>query len=221
MELSRQQQILARLYTDHSFRERFFSDPFSTGAELGLSRVELDRLADLSGAQVEFFASSLVRKRMNEVRKMLPLSSRVLGRTFERLFRLYAETRTLEAHKSHQRDALNFTIYLQKGVAEYVRPSWAIDVARYEAAFIEVIGLGRRWAVRWFRYPIRNLIQSQITRDGVPPPAPRPSLAIWFRLSHGGKLRHFSLDLSASCFHLLKLTAQAARIWQEKSGARS
>ena len=47
MELSKFQQILARLYTDRSFRERFFTSPCATGAELGLSTEELEQLARL------------------------------------------------------------------------------------------------------------------------------------------------------------------------------
>lgn len=221
MGLLKTQQFLARLYTDAALRERFFRDPKAVATELGLDPDDAQQLAQLSVSRVSFFAGSLVRKRLNEVRKLLPLSSRVLGRTFGNLFWRYAETHTLEAYKPHQQDAVNFAIYLQQGVAEYVTPGWAIDLARYEAAYIETIGLGRRWTVRWFRYPLRKLIQSLITRDGAPPPAPRPALAIWFRLSHGGKLRHLAFDLSASCFHLSRLTARAAGMPQENSGVRS
>lgn len=181
MELSRLQQILVRLYTDRWFRERFFNDPFGVGAAHGLSPIQVDRWRDLSGAQVEFFASSLVRKRMNEVRKMLPFSSQVLGRTFERLFWLYAETHTLEAHKPHQQDAVNFTNYLQQRVAKYVRPQWALNLARYEAAYIETIGLGHWWAVHVFRYPIDQLVATIDRKGEIIGPTPSPVLAIWHR----------------------------------------
>ncbi len=149
MELAKLQQILARLYTDRGFRERFFNDPFAVAAELGLSPIEVDRLRDLLGAQVGFFASSLVRKRLNEVRKLLPLSSRVLGRTFESLFWRYAETHTLKALKPDEQDAVAFSSYIvREARSKNLDPPWSVDVARYEAARVEVLALGRRWAVR-------------------------------------------------------------------------
>ncbi len=79
MGLARLQEVLAQLYTDAALRERFFADPQGVSEALGLQPEEAQQLTQLSAPQVDFFAESLKRKRLNEACKLLPLTRRVLG----------------------------------------------------------------------------------------------------------------------------------------------
>jgi hypothetical protein len=59
MGLAQIQRVLATLYTDAVWRERFFADPPGGGAALGLSAAEIQQLAQLSAQQVACFAGAL------------------------------------------------------------------------------------------------------------------------------------------------------------------
>ena len=72
MGLAHIQQGLAQLVTNAQVCERFFADPHAVGQTLGLSPEEVSQLAQLSPQQVNCFASSLQRKRLNEVCKLAP-----------------------------------------------------------------------------------------------------------------------------------------------------
>src|SRR5215470_348789 len=84
MALANIQTILARLFTDASFRASFFCDPIAVGLSLGLGPDEASTLAQLSQASVEQFAATIKRKRVDDMRKALPLTARALGGAFER-----------------------------------------------------------------------------------------------------------------------------------------
>jgi len=195
MDLAKTQLLLVQLYTDAALRERFFSDPEAAGREFGLDRQQAREFAKLSACQVNFFADSLIRKRLGEVRRLLPLTRKALGARFEVLFRRYAEIHRLEMPKPHQNDAISFTAFLEHSArTEFSKMPWGLDAARFEAACLAAIAAGRRWIVRLFRYPIQELLRSVAGPDQAPPPRPRPTLAIWLRFSRSGQLRSFVLS---------------------------
>ncbi len=80
MGLAEVQGVLARLYIDPALRDRFFADPAAVGAELGLDVEEAQNLARIPRRQVEQFADSLRRKRRDQVRRVVPIAARALGR---------------------------------------------------------------------------------------------------------------------------------------------
>ena len=85
MPLHEMQSVLARLYTDSSFRTRFFDDP-SALSTLRLTETERQSLAGINRAQVERFARSLFGKRHGQVRELLPGAAAALGTRFRSFF---------------------------------------------------------------------------------------------------------------------------------------
>lgn len=196
MGLAETQKALARLYTDARLRERFFADPLGTGEELGLGRDEAQQLAGLSARQVNFFAGSLHAKRLQEVRDLLPLTARALGERAAPLFREYAETNLPGGVRKHRADAAGFADYLAGGGALGGADSlWVADLARYEKARLEAADMPRGLIARRFNFAVDELARDAVRGDLRPPQRRKATLAVWFRLSPGSRLRHTVLRL--------------------------
>ncbi|OUL18120.1 hypothetical protein BV378_37340 [Nostoc sp. RF31YmG] len=173
MGLAQTQQVLAQIYTNSEFRQRFFANPQTVGAELGLSEAEIQQLSAISAQQVNIFANSLKWKRLGEVRELLPRTARVLGKNFNDLFWRYAETHLPQGIKKHREDAIAFSSFIQQ---EEIEPDWVSDLVRYEKTWLLAYESHRCLRVCWFRYPVDKLgsgenIPRQLT------------LAIWWRFS--------------------------------------
>lgn len=180
MELALQ-PILAQLYTNAELRSRFFAHPQLVGAQLGLNTTQIQQLSLLSAPQVNLFATSLKRKRLGEVRELLPLTAKALNKDFSKLFWQYAETYNPQGIKKHLLDAIAFASYIEK-IAN-IEPDWILDLVRYEKAWLEATEPNRRLIVRRFRYAITQSEGNfQVLRQ--------PYLAIWFRLLPRGKVRY-------------------------------
>ena len=202
MDLLKTQAVLARIYTDAAFRQRFFSNPRAVGEEIGLPAQDAQQMAQLCSCQVDFFAGSLVRKRLNEVAKLLPLSNRAWGERFSVLFRRYASEHGSQECSPHRKDALAFCKYLKATARrQRLKPPGAIDLVRYEAAWLSMADAGRRSSVAFLRYPLAAL--SRLTPEDPPPAMPRRAfaLAIWFRFSRRSKLHHWVLALPGCPAH--------------------
>jgi hypothetical protein len=203
MDLAKTQALLARIYTDADLRRRFLHDPQTEGERHGLTLAETQQLAKLAPSEVHFFADSLVRKRLNEAGKLLPLTRQALGRHFDAYFHRYAKSHALQMTKPHQQDAIVFAAFLNGERGEGLEPEWAADLARYEASRLATADLGRRWALCLFRCPAPRPAHGGAQVEGAPRPRLQPLLAVWFRLRPRGRLRHF----------LFRLPEFALRIW--------
>lgn len=197
MGLAETQKALARIYTDSDLRERFFADPQTVGQQLGLASDESARLAQIPAEQAAYFAASLLNKRIHEVAKLLPLSARLLGQQFRKLFREYAQTNVPSGTKKHSEDAVGFVAYAER--SQRLRdsaPAWAIELLGYES---EHLRAGRpkphlRW--RSFRYPVNEIARRLSKGEQVSEqPETRPVLLLWFRPSRNARLRHRVIKL--------------------------
>jgi hypothetical protein len=191
MGLAEVQSTLARLYIDPVLRDRFFADPATVGAELGLGAEEARGLADVSRRQVEQFADSLRRKRRDQARRVIPITARALGDRFGGLFERYAAESEPRGSKADLDDAVGFVEALGRWVDED-RPPCVIDLARYELAWRQAARAGWRPIVRAFRFPVARLA---IGRGEARPVAPRPTLAIWWRPTPRGRIRHVVISV--------------------------
>jgi hypothetical protein len=152
MELIEQQRLLAQLYTDADSRR----EPFAN--TLGVNGADADKLT----TQVEFFARSLQRKRLNVVANQLPKTRQAMGKAFDRCFFQYSGK-----PMTTDNDATGFVRFLQNCVI----PTEHRELARFEASRLEAAK--RRFLVRRFRLPKARLV-------------------IWFRLFPGGPLREWT-----------------------------
>lgn len=176
MELALQ-PILAQLYTNTELRSRFFTNPEAVGAELGLNKTQIQQLSQLPSTAVNLFATSLKRKRLGEIRELLPMTAKALDKEFAKLFWQYAETYLPQGIKKHLDDAKSFASYIEK--VGNIKPDWILDLVRYEKAWLEAAEPNTRLLVRRFRYAV-NQSEGNLQQ---------PFVAIWFRLSHQGKLK--------------------------------
>ena len=176
-------------------RERFFADPQGVSEALGLQPEEAQQLTQLSAPQVDFFADSLKRKRLNEACKLLPLTRRVLGKRFGALFRRYADTHAPSGVKKHLEDAVAFSLFVERAAPEEGIEPWLVDLLRYEAAWLKAWDPTFRWMARRFGFPVGGLAQTLAHGDGAGMPQEQPTIALWFRILQRGRLRHVLLPL--------------------------
>ena len=196
MGLAQVQRLLAELYTDPALRESFIRDRQAVAEAFDLSADEAHQLSQLSTGQVTFFANSLQRKRLNGVAKLLPLTKRALGDRFADLFRQYAVTPLPPGTRKSRADALAFATYVEKiARRDHIEPPWAVDLLRYEAGRLKAADPTSRCTIRRLRRPIATLVRCVEPDPGALRGSPRPTVALWLRLSPGGRLRHFSLPL--------------------------
>jgi hypothetical protein len=196
MGLAQTQRVLARLYTDSDFRERFIAQPAGVGAAFGLLREETARLARLSISDLDYFATSLKRKRLHEARALLPLTYGVLAERFTALFLRYADTHLPRGIRKHQEDAAAFVAFLERvDRSQGIAPPWAVDLARLEAARLIAADPARRWTACRLRHNPDRLTRSAIQPEETSPPPGRPTIIIWFRLSRRHRLRRVVLSI--------------------------
>jgi hypothetical protein len=193
MSLDTIQHVLARLYVDSALRARFLRDPDVIGRELGLNASEIEQLAQLQPQQINLFASSLKRKRLNAVRGLLPLTNQALGAQFSRFFGEYAETYNPQGVKKHQDDAVMFCNFL--ATQTRLEPPWAIDVAKYER--------GGLWAAQpqfrggWcrFEYAIAPLLRHLNQNEAIASIPEQAAIAIWWRFSSATPLHYTAVPI--------------------------
>lgn len=184
MSLLEQQNFLARLYTDENLRRAFLKEPERVGKQNGLDEKEVADLRAVPPAELNFFAESLVWKRLREVEKLLPLTKKSLGKDFETHFREFAGRLAPAPVKKHFEDAIRFAEFLR---TKKIEPPGARDAAKFEAANLEFYNSDRRFALKMFDYDIREIAR---------PDAParrefdrRKTFAAWLRV--GKKSRRY------------------------------
>lgn len=188
MSLAQTQSALARLYTDAALRERFFADPVSTAATLGLTTETAEQLARMSAAELTSFAHSLRAKRLNDLGKMLPLTRDALGQRFGELFSHYSAAPAPPGERKIQQDALSFANFLTRALELDGAPAtFLLDLVRFEAACLAAAQPSPCLLARRLRHGVPELLEGTMDE-------PRPTLAVWLRLSERGRLRRFAFS---------------------------
>jgi hypothetical protein len=216
MGLAEIQGALAQLYVDQTLRDRFFADPVGVGAELRLGADEARDLAGVSRRQVEQFAGSLRRKRRDQVRRVIPIAARALGDRFGGLFERYIAESAPRGSKADLDDAIGFVDALVR-CTEEDRPPWVVDLARYELTWRQAVRSGIRPVVRAFRFPVASLAAGRPADAAAV--SPRPTLAVWWRPTPRGRIRHIVVRLPA--FALRRSPRAGRRSPQETGESRT
>jgi hypothetical protein len=187
MSLVEQQNFLARLYTEENLRRSFLAEPAKIGAENDLSETEIAELAAIIPAELNFFADSLVWKRLREAEKLLPLVKKALGADFEKYFRRFANQFLPKTIKKHLEDATEFCSFLRSSEIE---PGWKKDLAKFEQARLHFNAGGERFVLRTFDYDIRQIAR-EIAGGNAPADFPkRRTRAVWLRA--GSRTKFFA-----------------------------
>ncbi len=159
MSLLEQQNVLARLYTDREFRTQFNAEPLATGRNLGLSDGEIGELSEYAREEVERFSDSLIWKRLREVEKMIPATSKLLGEQLQEAFFDFAPTFNPQDVRKHYEDAVAFCRFLQSKAltSDDIGASARFDATRLtffnESKRVSVcrLGPGRPLIAIWLR----------------------------------------------------------------------
>ena len=156
MSLATLQQALAQIYTDSQLREDFLTNPDVVGKSLNLNCSEIQQLSKISASEVNFYANSLKYKRLGEVRKLLPLTVKLLGKDFNRLFFSYAETYLPYGTKKHLKDAIAFTQFLLKREFEV---GWHQDIISYESFHLQRLNTQKKFVFASFNHSITSSLE--------------------------------------------------------------
>lgn len=190
MSLFEQQNFLARLYTDENLRRSFLSEPEKTGAENDLNEKEIVELSQIIPDEINFFADSLVWKRLREVEKFLPLTKKVLGENFANHFREFSKNFNPKTIKKHLEDAIKFCSFLQK---QTIKPVWASDLIGFEQARLIFNSNEKNFVARKFDFDIREILNYVSRKDAKTPSdfPKRRTFAVWLRI--GNRTKYFTI----------------------------
>ncbi|MBA3786256.1 MAG: hypothetical protein H0X15_12100 [Acidobacteria bacterium] len=185
MSLQQQQNFLAKLYTDEKLRRAFLSEPSKIGEENFLNRIEIAEIAEMLPEEISFFSESLFWKRLREVEKFLPLTRKVSGDEFQRLFRQFSQSYNPQTIKKHLEDANEFCAFLQKNasVSEISK-----NTARYEQSKLKFYSYGKKFVVCKLNFDVRE-IGEQFAKTSGKSLKKKTKIAVWFRV--GNTVKHF------------------------------
>ncbi len=172
MGLREQQNFLAKLFTDENLRISFYDNPEKIGQENKLNETEIDQLKGIIAADLNFFADSLINKRLHEAKKILPLTEKVLDSDFNDLFQDFSTQFQPTSVKKHLEDAIEFCKYLQ---LQPVGNVYLKDTAKFEQTKLEFFQKEKSFSFCILRHNIFTARK-------------RPCLAIWYR--SGNHSRH-------------------------------
>src|SRR5215207_4379306 len=145
MGLSDIEQILTRLSADEGLRARFVQNPFALGRELGLTPAGTRRLRREAAERYNSFASTPRERRFVQVKKLLPLSHRVLRDRFNHYFDRYVAEHGPPVVERPFGDVLRFAEYLEGKLKEdYLGSGWTLDLLRFEKARVKAADPNRR-----------------------------------------------------------------------------
>lgn len=132
---------LGRLLRDASLRQQYRQDPTGIARTLAVREDLLSALAGLDPDELDLQAEVLLRKRFQEVERLLPQTVTRLGPVAYQQFMRYASSAWPEGHLRHVEDSARFGSYL----LEHARA----DVCRSELNRVAFLAGRRRFAVHW------------------------------------------------------------------------
>lgn len=137
------QACLARLYTDDTFRNLFYLDQDTVLDGYVLTADERIAIKTVDQKMLNFFASSLKKKRKEKVQYayqvLFRLDGEIINRCYDRYYQLYPARPNI----SRQGEILQFGQFMEETLAGFdALPPYARDLVRYER-MIASMGLSR------------------------------------------------------------------------------
>ena len=176
MSLQKQQNFLAKLYTNAELRRAFSFDSEQIGTQHDLNKSEIAEIAEIMPEELNFFAESLFWKRLREVEKFLPITQRILGEGFTNLFRQFAKNFNPQTVKKHLEDSTEFCKFLQiQNVSEIAK-----NAAKFEQSKLEFFGYGKRFVFCKLDFDVRkiSLQANDLQNEDLPR---KTKIAVWVR----------------------------------------
>jgi len=193
MTLAALQTALAKILTDETLRGDFLAERATTVRRLDMSVEDAAALIEIDTFGLRNFADCLRRKRILDVRKVLPLTCQVLGDEFDRLLRTVIEGPPRAGR--HRADAAALVCCLCSSSAQVpIQATWIADLARYEMAFVTAGTTGTCCILRCFRFPVAAIAGAVLSGRTPGRVAPRTSIGLWLRLGRKKRLRYLLLN---------------------------
>ena len=184
MALSEVQAALARLFTDEAAREKFLRDPQAAGRTLGLDESDAEMLASLAPRALRQFAGSLQAKSVLDARKRMPLTAQALGEGFADHWRNALGFLPAGASRADEAHALAARLAALARAGQ-LAPLWIVDLALYEAAFVEAAQRRCGVRLRRFRYPVGRIAATLHAGEAIGDCVAGSTLGVWARWPRG------------------------------------
>lgn len=195
MGLAAVERALARLLTDDVLRARFLADPVGTCGGLGLEGSDVEQVARLASARLRLAGQSLLYKRLQDARKLLPATAASLGPRFDALFLDHARLHPMRPGETVHDDVERFARQLLESMRREGTERRTRETAEYEACWLQASHPRRTLIVRRFAYPVNALVGTYCGGGAAQLPSLRGTVAIWLRLSRGSEIRHRVVSL--------------------------
>lgn len=162
------QKALVRLWTSAADREEFLANREAWLAAESLSAETCRKLQQLDATQLEGFADGLLRKRLGQVRQLLPGSAMRLGPAFAPRFIAWARSSPPVDTQHHSDDARQFaSLLLRDGPDRELK-----DVLRWELLQLRLDQQGTGCGLLIFLHDVRRTGQAPLPR--------RFLIAVWW-----------------------------------------
>jgi hypothetical protein len=193
MSLKLHQEILARLYTDHVYRDAFFKDRQTAVNSIELSGIYIEQLMQLKKEEVDMFANGLINKRSGSVKAFLPRTFKILEGRFNKLFFNYAQNYIPKGGvNKYSNDAIMFANYLLKNKDVTSPTSWIKDLIRFELMIILSSNTSKSLLFRRFNYTVSELDPEATIKTVLPK---KLNFILMIRKSTKSRLRTISFKL--------------------------
>lgn len=192
MDLEKNQELLAALYTDEVLRSRFFANPERMAPQLGLDADGLAWFKSLDASEIAYLSQTLINKEYNEASPWIPGVCLALGPRAKKLFQRYLGQRDASRHASPKQHAQAFLNFLKPHVRnKSAVPPCVPDIVRYEQCRLAAEGplfIG----LLWLSYPAKDWLQALHYNGDLRLIGRRPAMAAWCKLPGLQRPLHFT-----------------------------
>lgn len=152
MPIDDTQALLGRLYTNSIFRKEFITDKKEFYQKYKLLPETISFMEAISIPQLTFFAEGLLKKRIHEVRALLPLSAKLIGKSFNEFFFEFCDHYTPCGIHKHQEDAIHFVNYCLKQLEKKQNGQLIASALLYEQEQLNRFINTKAFAFSFYKY---------------------------------------------------------------------
>jgi hypothetical protein len=167
------------LYTNSIFRNEFIADKKSFYHNHAFSPETITFLEALSIPQLTFFAEGLLKKRMHEVRSLLPLSVKLMRKTFTELFLKFSDQYTPNGIHKHQEDAIQFVEYVLGQLKKTNIDQFGHSVMLYEQEQLRCFINPKKYRISFYKYDLVKNYGILLKQEGVSSLRKRLNIIVW------------------------------------------
>jgi hypothetical protein len=179
MQTDNTQAILSRLYTNSTFRKEFIADKKKFYQKHSLSSETISFLEALSIPQLTFFAEGLLKKRMHEVKSLLPLSVKLTGKAFTELFLKFSDQYTPGGIHKHPEDAVHFVEYVLVKLGGTGTDQLTCSVLLYEQEQLKRFLNPKKYRLSFYKYDLVKEYGMLLKQEDITSLRKRFNIVVW------------------------------------------